>query len=218
MYCLYSRLCHTHFHSTVHTHLNATPHSIVIHFLLTWRWVLLECLLTQEPCLLEVDQQTGSTFSQPYINHVLVHSSCQSCSVIRRWINSFDASPPPTSLPYRDYYTHPNNRFFFTSYQTRQSKGKEWGKNRIMIITSLFKDTRNLQKSFFSTNFFHFSCFMFQILFIYFYFIFSDWFYSFLTCLLLMLILFVFHSSYIIFNLKYFDILCYLWGIKILRK
>ena len=32
VHCLYSCLCHTHFHTTVHTHLNATPHSIVIHF------------------------------------------------------------------------------------------------------------------------------------------------------------------------------------------
>ena len=129
-------------------------------------------LLIQEPCLLEVDQQTGSTILLAYISHVLVHSSCQLFTVIRDGINSFDASPPPTSSPYRDYYTHPNNRFFFTSYQTRQSKGNDWGKNRIMIITSLFKDTRNQQKSFFSTNFFHFSCFAFLILCIYFYFIF----------------------------------------------
>ena len=32
-----------------------------------------------------------------------VHSACQSCSVIQRWINSFDASSPPTSLPYRAF-------------------------------------------------------------------------------------------------------------------
>ena len=101
MHCLYSRLCHTHFYITAHTHLNATPLTIVIHFTPHLKVSIIGMVTyTREPCLLEVDQHTGSTFHQPYISHVLVHSSCQLFTVIRDGINSFDVSPPPTSLPY----------------------------------------------------------------------------------------------------------------------
>ena len=57
-------------------------------------------LLIQEPCLLEVDLQTRSAILLANLSHVLVHSSCQLFTVIRDGINSFDALPPLTSLPY----------------------------------------------------------------------------------------------------------------------
>ena len=74
-------------------------------------------LLIQEPCLLEVDQQTGSTILLGYLTHVLVHSSCQLLTVIRDGINSFDASPLPTFLPYKRWrFSFPYNMTFAQFY------------------------------------------------------------------------------------------------------
>ena len=78
-------------------------------------------LLIQEPCLLEVDQQTGSTILLAYLSHELVHSSCQLFTVIRDGINSFDASPPPTSLPYKRYIEVKWGRMQFRSTNIKHS-------------------------------------------------------------------------------------------------